>query len=94
MIHIDEGDEDESSKFEEDHKSSERLGDFYQDFSENPENTPYPTSNETTLRSRFTTESSDVEVIKLIKKIYTYILIILCIICFVAITSIIIIRMT
>jgi len=94
MIHIDEGDEDESSNFEEDHKSSERLRDFYQAFSEPPENTPYPTGNETNLRSRFTTESSHEEIPQRIRKIYTYIIIVLFTLCFVAITSIIIIRMT
>jgi len=94
MIHIDEGNEDESSNFEEDHKSSERLRDFYQAFSESPENTPYPTGNETTLRTRLTSESLHEEVTQRIRKIYSYILITSLIICFVAITSIIIMIMT
>lgn len=94
MIHIDEGNEDESSNFEEDHKSSERLRDFYQAFSEPPENIPYPTGNETTLRTRLTSESSHEEVTQRIRKIYKYILITSLIICFVAITSMIIMRMT
>lgn len=94
MIHIEEGDEDESSKFEEDHESSERLSDVYPVFSESPKNTPYFTGNETTSRARFTSESSHEEVPQRIKKIYTYILITLFTLCFVAITSIIIMRMT
>ena len=94
MIHIDEGDEDELSNFEEDHKSPERLRDFYQVFSESPENTPYSKGNETTVISRFTSELSHEEVPQRIRKIYTYMLITSLILCFVVITSIIIMRMT